>query len=92
MLLLLGGPKLVSLNERQRGFPTGLRVMESESSELLNVASTFDTVSFLNGKILSVDCLKVWGCGGAEGAESQRRVKEWEKRQILRRRKVTSRF
>ena len=89
-LSYLGGPKLISLNEKQRGFPTGLRVMKSETSELLKVEPSFDSVTFLSGRMLSVDCVEVLGCGGVEGAESQRRLKEWEKRQILRRRKVQS--
>lgn len=32
--------------------------------------------------------VEVWGCGGVEAIESQRRVKDWEKREILRRRQV----
>ncbi len=30
----------------------------------------------------------MWGCGGVEAIESQRRMKAWEKRLILRQRKV----
>ena len=39
---------------------------------------------------LSTVCrlLQVWGCGGVEAAESQRRLREWEKMEAFRRRKV----
>lgn len=32
---------------------------------------------------------KVWGCGGQEAAESQRRLREWEKKEAVRRQKVS---
>ena len=32
--------------------------------------------------------IKVWGCGGEEAVDSQKKVKEWEKKEIQRRRKV----
>ena len=79
----------MSLNEKQRGFPTGLRVMQSSGSELLMVDSSLNQASFLGDKEMRVDCVEVWGCGGVEAVESQRRMKEWEKRQILLRRKVS---
>ena len=84
------GPKLVSLNEKQRGFPTGLRVMESDKyrDTLLFMDSALDKVKFLDSDLMPIRRLEVWGCGGAEAVESQRRIKEWEKREILRRRQV----
>ena len=32
--------------------------------------------------------MEVWGCGGDKAAESQQKMKEWEKQLILKRRKV----
>ena len=81
---------MVSLNEKQRGFPTGLHVMESDKyrDTLLYVDSSLEKAKFLDSDLMPVRRMDVWGCGGAEAAESQRRVKEWEKREILRRRLV----
>ena len=89
-LAFAAGPKLVSLNEKQRGFPTGLRVMESDKYKdiLFSVDSSLDKAKFLDSDLMVVRKMEVWGCGGAEAAESQRRVKEWEKKEILRRRMV----
>ena len=83
---------MVSLNEKQRGFPTGLRVMESDKyrDTLLYMDSSLGKVKFLDSDLMSVRMIEVWGCGGAEAAESQRRVKEWEQKEILRRRLVGS--
>ena len=41
------------------------------------------------GMDLAVTVVEVWGCGGVEAADSQRRVKAWESKEILRRRKVS---
>ena len=89
-ILITAGPKLVSLNEKQRGFPTGLCVMESDKYQdtLLYVDSSLEKAKFLNSDLMAIQRMDVWGCGGAEAAESQRRVKEWEKKEILRRRLV----
>ena len=83
------GPKLVSLNEKQRGFPTGLRVTTSDKHDscILEVDSSLEKASFHNEEML-VRKVEVWGCGGVEAMESQQRVKKWEEREILRRRKV----
>lgn len=88
---LAAGAKLVSLNEKQRGFPTGLRVMESDKykEELLHMDSSLERAKFMTSDPMPVQRLEVWGCGGAEAAESQRRVKEWERREIMRRRLVS---
>ena len=84
------GTKLVSLNEKQRGFPTGLRIMESDKyrEELLHVDSDLERAKFMNSDPMPVRRMEVWGCGGAEAAETQRRVKEWERKEIMRRRLV----
>ena len=84
------GPKLISLNERQRGFPTGLRVMASDKHDscLLEVDSSLEKARFRGGAEMVVRQVEVWGCGGVEAMESQRRVKKWEEGEILRRRKV----
>ena len=80
----------MSLNEKQRGFPTGLRVMSSNQYDdiLLEVDSSLSSAKFRGGDSMSVRRVEVWGCGGVEAMESQRRVKDWEQREILRRRKV----
>ena len=84
------GPKLVSLNEKQRGFPTGLRVTTSDKHDscLLEVDPSLEKASFRN-EVMLVRKVEVWGCGGVEAMESQQRVKKWEQREILRRRKVS---
>ncbi len=62
-------------------------MLATDGSVLLCVDSSLSNVSFL-GKEMVVECVDVWGCGGVEAVESQRRMKEWEKRQINLRRKV----
>lgn len=64
--------------------------MESDKyrEELLHVDSSLEKAKFMTSDPMSVQRLEVWGCGGAEAAESQRRVKEWERREIMRRRLV----
>ena len=32
--------------------------------------------------------LQVWGCGGVEAAESQKRLREWEMKEAIRRREA----
>ncbi len=78
----------MSLNEKQRGFPSGLRVLGNGGTPLLTVDPSLNTVTFLGEEGMSVECVEVWGCGGVEAVESQRRMKEWEKRQISLRGKV----
>ena len=65
--------------------------MESDKYKdiLLCVDSSLENAKFLDSDLMRVMKLEVWGCGGAEAAESQRRVKEWEKREIMRRRLVS---
>lgn len=85
------GPKKISLNEKKRGFPTGLRVMSSSESTatcLLEVDSALDTACF-RGVTMTMVKVEVWGCGGEKAAERQQKMKEWEKQLILKRRKVS---
>ena len=84
-----GGPKRISLNEKRRGFPTGLRVMSSEKNGtcLLHVDSALETARY-QGIAMTILRMEVWGCGGDKAAESQQKMKEWEKQLILKRRKV----
>ena len=87
--VFIGGPKIISLNEKRRGFPTGLRVMSSETNTtcLLQVDSALETACY-RGNTMTIVRLEVWGCGGDKAAESQQKMKEWEKQLILKRRKV----
>ena len=83
------GPKRISLNEKKRGFPTGLRVMSSETNGtcLLDVDSALETAHY-HGAAMAIVSVEVWGCGGDKAMESQQKMKEWEKQLILRRRQV----
>ena len=56
---------------------------------LLEVDSALETARY-DGQEMKVGRVEVWGCGGEQAAESQKRMKEWEKKEILRRRKVCS--
>lgn len=86
-----GGAKLVSLNEKQRGFPYGLRVMASQKYEycLFEVKSSLEEVRFQDGEWMQVVLVEVWGCGGMQAKEKQLRIKEWEANEVLRRRDVS---
>ena len=83
------GPKRISLNEKKRRFPTGLRVMSSETNGtcLLEVDSALETARY-HGVAMAIADVQVWGRGGDKAAERQQKMKEWEKQLILRRRKV----
>ena len=83
------GPKRISLNEKRRGFPTGLRVMSSEHNGtcLLDVDSALE-MAHCRGVAMTVVRVEVWGCGGDKAAASQQKMKDWEKQLVLRRRKV----
>lgn len=85
-----GGAKIVSLNEKQRGFPSGLRVMASQKYDycLFEVKASLEEARFQEGEWMPVQLVEVWGCGGVEGEDTQRRIKEWEKREVVRRREV----
>ena len=89
-LLTLEGARLVSLNEKQRGFPCGLRVMASEKYKycLLEVMASLDQARLMEGEWMQVQLIEVWGCGGVEGMESQQKIKELEAKDIQRRREV----
>ena len=64
--------------------------MESDKyrEELFHVDSALEQAKFMTSDPMPVRRMEVWGCGGAEAAESQQRVKEWEKKEIMRRRLV----
>lgn len=85
-----GGAKLVSLNEKQRGFPNGLRVMASQKYDycLFEVKSSLAEARLQEGEWMQVQLVEVWGCGGMQAKETQLRMKEWESREVLRRREV----
>ncbi len=89
-IIIIGGAKLVSLNEKQRGFPCGLRVMASEKYDycLLEIKASLEEARINEGCWMQIHLMEVWGCGGVEAAVTQQRVKEWESKEILRRRKV----
>jgi hypothetical protein len=88
--VIVVGAKLISLNEKQRGFPTGLRVMTDTNYKdcVLMVDSSLEKVTYKNGLPLDLKEIEVWGCGGQEAAESQRRLREWENKEVLRRQKI----
>ncbi|XP_011410302.1 PREDICTED: restriction of telomere capping protein 5-like [Amphimedon queenslandica] len=88
--LLKKGAKLVSLNEKQRGFPTGIRFMSDTSYKepLLVIDSSLNTATYKGNITLDIQKVEVWGCGGKEAAESQRRLREWEKKERQRRQKI----
>lgn len=88
---LADGAKKLSLNEKERGFPMGLRVMsESDGGGdcILHVPSSFDSLQIRDGQSKVLTAVEVWGCGGMEVAVLQRKRKEWEKKEIARRHKV----
>ena len=62
--------------------------LDEYREELLHVDSSLEKAKFMTSDPMPVQWMEVWGCGGAEAAESQRRVKEWEKKEIMRRRLV----
>ena len=37
---------------------------------------------------MGVQRVEVWGCGGLQARETQQRIKEWEAKEVLRRREV----
>ena len=94
LYLFSAGQKRISLNEKKRGFPTGLRVMSSSEANatcLLEVDSALEMARF-RGVSMTIVKVEVWGCGGERAMERQQKMKEWEKQLILKRRKVTKVF
>lgn len=81
---------MVSVNEKQRGFPTGLRIMASQRYDycLFEVRSTLAEARLREGEWMKVEFMEVWGCGGMQARETQLRIKAWESREVLRRRQV----
>ncbi|XP_065890266.1 uncharacterized protein [Dysidea avara] len=89
--VIADGAKRVSLNEKERGFPQGLRVMsepDGHGSPILHVPSTFDSLQIRDGQSYTLAAVEVWGCGGMEVAALQQKQKAWEKKEIARRIKV----
>jgi hypothetical protein len=88
--LCAGGEKLVSLNEKQRGFPTGLRVMGSQKYDhcVFEVKPSLEEAKLQEGEWMQIQLVEVWGCGGEQAKETQLRIKEWEGKEVLRRREV----
>ena len=86
----LGGPKLISLNEKNRGFPNGLRVMASQKYDfcLFEVKSSLEEARLSEGEWMHINFVEVWGCGGMEAREKQLRIKQWEAKEVMRRREV----
>ena len=60
---------------------------ETNSNCLLEIDSALETACY-RGVSMAIVRVEVWGCGGDKAAETQQRVKEWEKRLIMKRRKV----
>ena len=91
MLFDIGGAKLLSLNEKQRGFPTGLRVRTSERDSLcvLEVKESLESARVRGGEWMSIRSLTMWGCGDVEALESQQKMKDWTQKEIARRRQVS---
>lgn len=87
------GSKLICLNEKGREFPKGLRVMAEPGESVkshLHIEEDFNKVHVFGGsETVTLKAVEVWGCGGAEAIEQQKKWKEWEKREVERRRKVT---
>ena len=55
---------------------------------LLEVDSDLETARH-DGIAMTIVRVEVWGCGGEKAAESQQKMKEWEKKLILKRRMVS---
>jgi len=56
------GAKRVSLNEKERGFPQGLRVMsesDGHGSPILHIPSTFDSVQIREGQSYTLTAVEV---------------------------------
>lgn len=80
LFLFLGseGAKLVSLNEKQRGFPTGLRFMPDTSYKdppLLVVEPTLNTATYQENITLDIQHVEVRGGGGGGGEMTYVRVR-----------------
>ena len=85
------GANLFSLNEKQRGFPKGFRVMLSEKHDfcLFEMDTSLEKARVSGGDWMPVSSISVWGCGGVEAMETQHRVKMWEAKEIIRRKQVS---
>ena len=64
--------------------------MASQKHEysLFEVKSSLEEARFQEGEWMQVQLVEVWGCGGVQAKDTQRRIKEWERREVLRRREV----
>lgn len=89
--MFVAGAHLLSLNDKQRGFPKGLRVRTSEknNSWIFEVQESLDRARIGEGDWMGVVDISVWGCGGSEALEAQQKMKTWAQNEIIRRRQVS---
>lgn len=68
--------------------------MSSDKHDLcvFEVDPSLEQARLREGDWMRVSCISVWGCGGVEAMETQHRVKEWEAKEIMRRRQVYNRL
>lgn len=55
---------------------------------LLEVKPSLAEARLTEGDWMQIQLVEVWGCGGMQAKETQLRLKEWEARQVMRRREV----
>lgn len=67
-----------------------MRVMSSQKYDycLFEVKSNLEEARLQEGEWMPIHLIEVWGCGGMQAKETQLRVKEWEARELQRRREV----
>lgn len=55
---------------------------------IFEMKSSLDQARVHEGEWMMVQLVEVWGCGGLQARETQQRLKEWEAKEVLRRREV----
>lgn len=90
---LVSGSKLFVFNEKTRGIRLGLSVGHDAARPVIHMDESLDKLTLQASQVnpaetLSVLHIEVWGCGGADLQEAQRKQKEWDKKQVEKRRKV----
>ncbi|XP_065183678.1 uncharacterized protein LOC135814479 [Sycon ciliatum] len=94
---LASGPRLLVLNEKTRGIRLGLSVGRDQSRPALTIDESLDKLTVSpppsssagqSREQLTVRAVEVWGCGGADLQDAQRKQKDWDKKQVERRRQV----
>lgn len=55
---------------------------------LFEMKSSLEEARLHEGEWMTVQLVEVWGCGGLQAKETQQRIKEWEAREVSRRREV----